>query len=60
MLGPQQIIGVLDSVTKHCFHPQIPLKVANGSLALQLGTILGRVSPIVIIRLSQPASRAGA
>ena len=36
------MIGVLDSVPKQCFHPQIPLKVANGSLALQIGTIPGR------------------
>ena len=43
--------------------PQVHLKVAKTILELRLGTIPGRVGwgglgPIMIIRLSQPASRA--
>ena len=45
--------------------PLMPLRVAYGTLVSPIGTILGRLGsgrlgPIVIIRLSQPASRAGA
>ena len=43
ILSPQKMIGVLDSAPKQCFHPQIPLKVLNGNLTLQLETIPGRV-----------------
>ena len=54
------MLGVVDWVPKQCFQPLLPLKVANGTLVLLIGTIPARVGPIVIIRLSQPASRAGA
>ena len=40
ILGPQKIIRVLDSAPKQSFHPQIPLKVKNDTLALQIETIL--------------------
>ena len=47
------------------FAALIPLKFAYGTLVLPIRTIparvgSGRVGPIVIITLSQPASRAGA
>ena len=32
------MMGAMDSVPKQCFQSLIPLKVANGSLALQIGT----------------------
>ena len=40
--------------------PLMPLNVAHGTLVPPIGTIPGRVGPIVIITLSQPASGARA
>ena len=49
---------------KYCFQSLIHLKGAKGSVLLQIGTIparvgLGRLGPIVSIRLSQQSKRAG-
>ena len=59
--------GVVDWVPKQCVQPLIPLKVANESLELQIGTIPGRVG-LGRVRSdqsksdykAQPASKAGA
>ena len=62
--------GVVDWVPKQHIQPLIPLKVANDTLVWPIWTFpcwvgsgqvgLARFGPIVIMRLSQPFSKAGA
>ena len=52
---------VVYSVPKQSFQLLIPSKVADGSLALQIGTILawfGRVGPIVIFRATSASHQS--